>query len=62
MFSSSVDQPLGLLRQVQHRWIIWWLLVVGVVVVVLLEAAAGLVVLELALDCLFLLELLTQLQ
>jgi hypothetical protein len=28
---SSVDQPLGLLPQVQHRWITWWLLV-GVVV------------------------------
>jgi hypothetical protein len=23
-FMSSVDQPLGLLLQVQHRWIIWW--------------------------------------
>jgi hypothetical protein len=28
---SSVDQPLGLLPQVQHRWIIWWSLVVAVV-------------------------------
>jgi hypothetical protein len=25
------EQPLGLLPQVQHRWIIWWLLAEAVV-------------------------------
>jgi hypothetical protein len=45
MFSSSVDQPLGLLPQVQHRWIIWWLLVEAVVVVT--AAPVGLADLEL---------------
>jgi len=41
-----VDQPLGLLPQVQHRWIIWWSLVEVVVVVRILEPALEAVVVE----------------
>jgi small-conductance mechanosensitive channel len=46
MFSSSVDQPLGLLPQVQHLLITWLWLVVVVVVVRILETTLEAVVVE----------------
>jgi hypothetical protein len=45
MFSSSVDQPLGLLPQVQHLLIIWWSRVEDLVGVEV-QAAVVLVVIE----------------